>query len=125
MRKNLFGESPYAHALLAFTGSADAKGEAVGLALYFFNYSTWTGKPGLYVSIAIAMERETPRTLIPSCDQLEDLYVKQDQRSLGVGKALFRELGRVAEDKVSPATSAKGTRYLHRVRAAPEWIGLS
>ncbi|TEB34164.1 acyl-CoA N-acyltransferase [Coprinellus micaceus] len=78
LRKNLFGESPCAHALLAFTGSADVKGEAVGLALYFFNYSTWTGKPGLY---------------------LEDLYVKQDQRSLGVGKALFRELGRVAEDK--------------------------
>ena len=60
LRKNLLGESPYAHALLAFTGSADAKGEAVGLALYFFNYSTWTGKPGLYVSITIAMEREDP-----------------------------------------------------------------
>lgn len=81
LRKNLFGETPYAHALLAFSsGSADApgEGEAVGLALYFFNYSTWTGKPGLY---------------------LEDLYVKQDQRSNGVGKALFRELGQVAENK--------------------------
>lgn len=49
LRKNLFG-SPYAHALIAFSGSADAPGEAVGLALYFFNYSTWTGRPGLYVS---------------------------------------------------------------------------
>ncbi|KAJ2925424.1 hypothetical protein H1R20_g11694, partial [Candolleomyces eurysporus] len=77
LRKNLF-ESPYAHALIAFSGSADAPGEAVGLALYFFNYSTWTGRPGLY---------------------LEDLYVKQDYRSHGIGKALFNRLGRVAEER--------------------------
>ncbi|KZS96330.1 acyl-CoA N-acyltransferase [Sistotremastrum niveocremeum HHB9708] len=77
LKKNLF-ETPYAHALLAFSGSASEPGEAIGLALYFFNFSTWTGKPGLY---------------------LEDLFVKPEHRSLGVGKALFGELGHVAEEK--------------------------
>ncbi|KIL65434.1 hypothetical protein M378DRAFT_162060 [Amanita muscaria Koide BX008] len=77
LRKNLF-ETPYAHTLLAFSGTADAPGEAVGLALYFFNYSTWTGKPGLY---------------------LEDLYVKPENRRLGVGKAFFGELGKIAQEK--------------------------
>jgi len=76
LRKNLFGETPYAHALLAFT-SADAA-KPVGLALYFFNYSTWTGRPGLY---------------------LEDLYVSPESRGTGLGKALFGELGRVAREK--------------------------
>ncbi|KAF8649615.1 hypothetical protein AX16_005705 [Volvariella volvacea WC 439] len=78
LRRNLF-EQPYAHALLAFSGTADAPGEAIGLALYFFNFSTWTGRPGLY---------------------LEDLYVKPEFRSFGLGKALFSELGKVAEEKV-------------------------
>lgn len=50
LRKNLF-EDKFANALLAFRGSASAPGEAIGLALYFFNFSTWTGRPGLYVSI--------------------------------------------------------------------------
>jgi GNAT superfamily N-acetyltransferase len=77
LRKNLF-ETPFAHTLLAFTGTADLQGEAIGLALYFFNYSTWTGRPGLY---------------------LEDLYVKPAHRSLGVGKAFFGQLGKIAQDK--------------------------
>jgi len=60
---NLFGATPYAHCLLAFPGApasayADTTSSTapdhdpapVGLALYFFNFSTWTGKPGLYVS---------------------------------------------------------------------------
>lgn len=48
LRKNLF-ETPYAHTLLAFRGTADVPGEAIGMAMYFHNYSTWTGKPGIYV----------------------------------------------------------------------------
>jgi len=43
LRKNIF-EKQFAHALLAICDD-----KAVGLALYFFNYSTWTGRPGLYV----------------------------------------------------------------------------
>ncbi|KAF7360450.1 Acyl-CoA N-acyltransferase [Mycena venus] len=74
LRQNLFGPTPYAHALLAFT-SADAP-KPVGLALYFFNYSTWTGRPGLYTSMSP-----------PEC------------RNSGLGKALFSELGRVAREK--------------------------
>ncbi|KZP15309.1 acyl-CoA N-acyltransferase [Athelia psychrophila] len=77
LRKNLF-EDKFANALLAFRGSASAPGEAIGLALYFFNFSTWTGRPGLY---------------------LEDLYVSPDQRGKGLGKALFAELGKVAQAK--------------------------
>ncbi|KAG5643638.1 hypothetical protein DXG03_000564 [Asterophora parasitica] len=48
LRQNLF-ETPFAHALLAFSGPADAPGEAIGVCVYFFNFSTWTGRPGLYV----------------------------------------------------------------------------
>jgi hypothetical protein len=49
-RENLF-EKKYAHALLAFDGTSEAPGIALGMALYFFNFSTWTGKPGLFVSL--------------------------------------------------------------------------
>jgi len=75
--KNLF-ETPYAYALLGFAGTADSPGKPLGLALYFFNYSTWTGKPGLY---------------------LEDLYVIPESRGLGLGKAFFAELGKIAQEK--------------------------
>ncbi|GLB42334.1 putative acetyltransferase (GNAT) family protein [Lyophyllum shimeji] len=78
LRQNLFGETPFAHALLAFSGTADAPGEAIGMALYFFNFSTWTGRPGLY---------------------LEDLYVKPEHRAKGIGKAFFVELGKAAQAK--------------------------
>jgi len=77
LRKNLF-ETPYAHALLAFTEASDAPERPIGLALYFFNFSTWTGKPGLY---------------------LEDLYVDPQHRAHGIGKAFFAELGKIAQEK--------------------------
>ncbi|EJU02355.1 acyl-CoA N-acyltransferase [Dacryopinax primogenitus] len=71
LKQNLFGAHPYAHTLLAFVD-----GKAVAIAMYFFNFSTWKGKPGLY---------------------LEDLFVEPEYRKMGIGKALFGELGRVAE----------------------------
>jgi len=77
LRKNMF-ETPYAHCLLAFEGSEEKPGQAIGMALYFFNYSTWTGRPGLY---------------------LEDLYVKPEHRGAGAGKALFNQLGKIAQEK--------------------------
>ncbi|OJA17658.1 hypothetical protein AZE42_03016 [Rhizopogon vesiculosus] len=77
-RENIF-EKQYAHTLLAFEGTPEAPGIALGMALYFFNFSTWTGKPGLF---------------------LEDLFVSPDARNKGVGKALFAELGKVAQEKV-------------------------
>jgi len=72
LKKNLFSPAPYAHTLLAI-----ADGRAVAFALYFFNFSTWTGKPGLF---------------------LEDLFVEPEYRKRGIAKALFGELGRVAEE---------------------------
>ncbi|KAJ7741416.1 acyl-CoA N-acyltransferase [Mycena maculata] len=74
LRQNLF-ETPYAHALLAFVGE---EVKPVGLALYFFNYSTWTGRPGMY---------------------LEDLYVSPAHRNVGLGKKLFAALGKIAQEK--------------------------
>jgi GNAT superfamily N-acetyltransferase len=57
---------------------AERDGEPAGFALYFFNYSTWKGRPGLYV---------------------EDLYVLPALRGRGIGRALLVELGRVARDR--------------------------
>jgi len=112
LRKNLF-ETPFAHALLAFTGTAETAGEPIGLALYFFNYSTWTGRPGLY---------------------LEDLYVKPEYRSLGVGKAFFGQLGKIAQEKscarldwaVLKWNQPSIDFYEKRLGAKPmsEWMGM-
>ncbi|MFP4208509.1 MAG: N-acetyltransferase family protein [Wenzhouxiangella sp.] len=68
LAEHLFGEDAVAEALLA-----EIDGEAVGFALFFRNFSTFLGRPGLY---------------------LEDLYVRQSQRGRGIGRAL---LGRLAE----------------------------
>ena len=54
---------------------AEWSGEPAGFALYFWNYSTWQGKPGLY---------------------LEDLFVRPQFRGKGIGKALLVHLARVA-----------------------------
>ncbi len=66
----LFGAHPKVHALIA-----DWNGEAVGFAVYFFNFSTWTGRHGLY---------------------LEDLFVRESVRGRGVGKALLVKLAAIA-----------------------------
>jgi len=67
----LFAEHPAVFALMA----EDDAGAAVGFALYFLNFSTWTGTHGIY---------------------LEDLFVRPDARGGGHGKALLRELARIA-----------------------------
>jgi GNAT superfamily N-acetyltransferase len=72
LRCNLFGPRPYAEVLIA---EDDATHEAVGFALFFHNFSTFLGKPGIY---------------------LEDLFVRPEHRGLGWGKALLRELARLA-----------------------------
>ena len=66
----LFGAHPAAEAVIA----EDATGP-LGFALFFHNFSTWTGRRGLY---------------------LEDLYVTPEARGKGVGTALLRHLARVA-----------------------------
>jgi GNAT superfamily N-acetyltransferase len=69
----LFGEHPAAEAVIA-----EAGGEPVGFALFFHNFSTWTGRRGLY---------------------LEDLYVTPEARGSGAGKALLAHLAGLALDR--------------------------
>jgi GNAT superfamily N-acetyltransferase len=57
---------------------AEWNGAPCGFALYFFNFSTFVGRPGLY---------------------LEDLFVRPEQRSHGIGRALLRALARIAEQR--------------------------
>ena len=73
LREVLFGESPSAQVLLALE-----EGEAVGFAVYFFNFSTWLGRAGLY---------------------LEDLFVRPTTRGRGYGRALLRRLAQIAHER--------------------------
>ncbi|AUH50340.1 GNAT family N-acetyltransferase [Chromobacterium sp. ATCC 53434] len=70
IESTLFGSDATAQALLC-----RVDGELAGFAVYFFSYSTWLGKNGLY---------------------LEDLYVTPEMRGSGAGKALLRHLARLA-----------------------------
>src|SRR5437870_10497701 len=69
----LFGEKPTAEVALAFEGKAP-----VGFAVFFHNFSTWLGRPGLY---------------------LEDLFVKPEVRGKGYGRALLVYLAKIARDR--------------------------
>jgi GNAT superfamily N-acetyltransferase len=70
LREDLFGATPCVHVLVAESGGACA-----GLALYFFNYSTWISRLGLY---------------------LEDLYVRPEHRGSGLARRIMIELARIA-----------------------------
>lgn len=70
LRATLFVENAQ-----VFAHVAELEGRIVGIAVWFLNYSTWTGKPGLY---------------------LEDLVVYEEARGSGAGRVLFEELGREA-----------------------------
>ena len=71
-----FGPNPFYFCLIA-----EHDGQAAGFALYFFNYSTWVGRPGLY---------------------LEDLFVPPEFRGLGIGKALLKKVAAIAIEKNCP-----------------------
>jgi len=66
----LFGSPPRAHALII-----EDAGTPIGVAVWFYNFSTFTGRPGLYV---------------------EDIFVTPERRGQGIGRAVFRELARRA-----------------------------
>ena len=70
LAEQLFGPRPAAEVIIA-----EVNGAAVGFALFFHNFSTFLGRPGLF---------------------LEDLYVQPHVRGLGVGKALLRHLAGLA-----------------------------
>jgi GNAT superfamily N-acetyltransferase len=65
-----FGSDPKFHCVIA-----DWQGEPVGFALYFYNYSTWKGRPGIF---------------------LEDLFVWPEYRGMGIGKALLLHVAKIA-----------------------------
>jgi GNAT superfamily N-acetyltransferase len=73
LREHLFGSRPYAEVLLA-----EDEGEVVGYALFFHSYSTFLGRPSLY---------------------LEDLFVLPERRGQGHGKALLARLARIALER--------------------------
>ena len=73
LEQALFATPPAAEALIA-----EVDGAPVGLALFFYNFSTWTGWRGLY---------------------LEDLYVTPQARGTGVGKALLKRLAQIAVER--------------------------
>jgi GNAT superfamily N-acetyltransferase len=70
LRANLFGPNPYAEAVIAYEND-----EPAAFALYFFNYSTFVGLPGLY---------------------LEDIFVRPEFRGFGIGRQLFTFLAQTA-----------------------------
>ena len=73
LRDVLFGAKPAAEVLLAFENET-----AVGFAVFFHNFSTWLGLPGIY---------------------LEDLFVKPEHRGKGYGRALLIDLAKIARGR--------------------------
>lgn len=70
LRESLFGPKPSAYALFAYL-----EDEPCGMAIYFYNFSTFTGFKGLY---------------------LEDLFVRPQHRGKGLGKLFFKHLAQIA-----------------------------
>ena len=73
LQRVLFGARPYAEAIIA-----EEAATPLGFALFFHNFSTWEGRPGIY---------------------LEDLYVTPEARGKGVGKALLNRLAAIAIER--------------------------
>ena len=73
LRESLFGERRGAEVLIAC-----CKGAPAGFALFFHSFSTFLGRPGIY---------------------LEDLYVKPEFRGRGIGRALLTRLARLAKER--------------------------
>ncbi len=74
---SLFAENPRVFALICEQRDRDGALHPIGFAVYFFNYSTWLGRHGIY---------------------LEDLYVDPAARGLGAGKALLKAVAQIALD---------------------------
>lgn len=73
LRESLFGPRPYAECIIA-----RFQGTPAGFALFFHNFSTFLGRPGIY---------------------LEDLFVKPELRSKGIGRALLQRLAQLAIER--------------------------
>src|SRR5437762_2801458 len=73
LRVTLFGPRPGAEVVIAYVDE-----EPAGFALFFHNYSTFLGQPGIY---------------------LEDLFVRHEMRGRGVGRSLLARLARIARER--------------------------
>jgi GNAT superfamily N-acetyltransferase len=73
IRETLFGKKPYAEALLA-----ELDGEVVGFCLFFHNFSTFLGRPGIYI---------------------EDIFVRPEFRARGIGKQFYMVLSDIAKER--------------------------
>ena len=73
IRDSLFTQYP-----VAFCHVAEVEGKIVGIALWFLNYSTWLGKPGIY---------------------LEDLFVQPEYRGHGIGKGFMQTLAKLCIER--------------------------
>lgn len=73
LKEHLFGSKKYVEAILA-----EVNGQGVGFALFFHNYSTFLTKPGIY---------------------LEDLFILEEYRQKGIGKALLKKVASIAVER--------------------------
>ncbi len=73
LHESLFGEKPYAEVVIGYYDSIPA-----GYVLFFHNFSTFTGRPGIYI---------------------EDIFVKEADRGKGIGKALFLFVAGLAKNR--------------------------
>ena len=73
IKSSLFTKNP-----VAFAHVSEVEGKIVGIALWFLNYSTWLGKPGIY---------------------LEDLFVQPDYRGHGIGKGFMKVLAQLCVER--------------------------
>ncbi len=103
-----FGSNPFYSCLIA-----EHDGRSAGFALYFFNYSTWMGRPGLY---------------------LEDLFVEPEFRGLGIGKALLQRVAAIAVEKNCPRLqwevldwNTPAIKFYEKYKASfdPQWVNCS
>ena len=74
LRQSLFGARPYAETIIV----EDDNGKPEGFALFFHNFSTFLGRPGIY---------------------LEDLFINPEARGRGYGKALLARLATIAKER--------------------------
>ena len=73
IQETIFGDKP-----TAFCHVAEENGQVVGISIWFLNFSTWLGKPGIY---------------------LEDLYIEPSHRGKGYGLALLKELAKICVER--------------------------
>ena len=73
LAETLFGDKPYAEVTIG-----EYQGKAVGYSLFFHNFSTFTGRPGIY---------------------LEDIYVKPEMRAKGFGKLMLAYIAKLAVER--------------------------